>query len=66
MKNKIEGPIRIWGKPRRQSVWQRTLDLLQHVCVISAFVLFLSYVQSVTAAEPQSNNQTITSCFFGE
>jgi hypothetical protein len=50
MNKHIDSPIRIWGKPRRQRLWQRCLDIVQHTCVIAAFVLFLSYVQSVTAA----------------
>ena len=54
MNKKITSPIHIWGKPRRQRLWHRCLDLIQHSCVIAAFVVFLSYVQSVTAAE--SNN----------
>lgn len=51
MIKKTVSPIRIWGKPRRLRLWDRCLDILQHSCVIAAFVLFLSYVQSVTAAE---------------
>ena len=37
----------------RQSLWHRCLDLLQHICILTAFVLFLSYVQSVTATEAE-------------
>ena len=48
MNKKTVSPIRIWGKPPRQRLWDRCLDILQHSCVIAAFVLFLSYVQSVT------------------
>ena len=51
MNKQLENPIRIWGKPRRQRLWQRCLDILQHGFVIAAFLLFLSYVQSVTATE---------------
>ena len=52
MNKKTVNPIQIWGKPRRRRLWDHCLDILQHSCVIAAFVLFLSYVQSVTAAEP--------------
>lgn len=60
MNKKFEGDIRIWGRQPRQRFWQRCLDLLQHVCILSAFVLFLSYVQSVTAAE--SNQPRVVQC----
>lgn len=51
MNNKCNSPVRIWGRAPRQKLWQRCLDMLQHMFVLTAFVLFLSFVQSVTAAQ---------------
>lgn len=60
MSKKFDTDIRIWGRVPRQRILQRCLDLLQQACIISAFVLFLSYVQTVTAAEP--GQQTDSRC----
>ena len=38
-------------KTPQHTLWQRCLDILQQVCVVSAFILFLAYVQSVIATE---------------
>lgn len=40
-------------KTQQPTAWQRCLDIVQHLCVIAAFILFLSYVQSVTATESE-------------
>ena len=48
-------------KTPQNTLWQRCVDILQQVCVVSAFILFLAYVQSVTATENelgQINNAT--------
>jgi len=44
--------IRLWGVPRKPRLRERVWDICEHIIVLAVFVLFLSFVQTVTAAEP--------------
>jgi len=44
--------IRIWGVARKPRLRERVLDIAEHLIVLVVFLLFLSFVQTVTAAEP--------------
>ena len=47
--------IRVWGVPHKRRMWERLLDIVEHIIVLVVFFLFLSFVQTVTAAEPDYN-----------
>ncbi len=44
--------IRLWGVSRKPRLRERVWDICEHIIVLAVFVLFLSFVQTVTAAEP--------------
>ena len=44
--------IRLWGVPHKPRLRERALDICEHIIVLAVLVLFLSFVQTVTAAEP--------------
>lgn len=56
--------IRLWGVPRKPRLMERLLDVAEHIIVLVVFLLFLSFVQTVTAAEPDYDNANQGTLFY--
>lgn len=52
-KNNHAPSLRVWGGKPRVKWSERLLDLLQHIIVLGAFLMFVSFVQVAVAAVPQ-------------
>ncbi|MBI1424628.1 MAG: marine proteobacterial sortase target protein [Gammaproteobacteria bacterium] len=51
--NKLEKQeLRLWGVTRKPRLADRVIYVVEHIIVLTALVLFLSFVQTATAAEP--------------
>ena len=56
--------IRLWGVPRKPRLRERVWDICEHIIVLVALLMFLSFVQTVTAAEPDYTNAKQGTLFY--
>lgn len=48
--------IRLWGVPRKPRIRDKILNIAEHIVVLVVFLLFMSFVQTATASEPDYDN----------
>jgi Ca-activated chloride channel family protein len=56
--------IRLWGVPHKPRLMERIANVVEHIIVLVVLLLFLSFVQTVTAAEPDYDNVKQGTLFY--